>query len=128
MMNKTEMKSDYKSKMNDASKTARDTMNSASDSTSEMIDTVTELGKTFFNNLSGSKEKAMEVASTTLNSLDKTFRTRPGVFVGGAAVLGFVAGYFLGHGRSPASKIQAGVDKIKDQIEKNINKVSEHLQ
>jgi ElaB/YqjD/DUF883 family membrane-anchored ribosome-binding protein len=127
-MNKTEMKSDFKSKVNDVNRSAKSTLDSAGDNTSDMMDTVTELGKTFLNSMSGSKEKALEYATSTLSSLDKTIKSRPAAFVGGAAVLGFVAGYFLGHGRSPASKIQAGVDKIKDQIEKNINKVSEHLQ
>ena len=129
-MNKTEMKSEFKSKANNAGKAASDTMSSATHGASDMLDTVTEFGKSFINSMSGSREKALEAAATTLSSLDKTVRTRPMAFVGGAAVLGLVAGYLLGRSRTPSasSAFQSGVDKIKDQIEKNINKVSEHLQ
>jgi ElaB/YqjD/DUF883 family membrane-anchored ribosome-binding protein len=130
--NKNEMKSDIKSKVNSVGKTARDTMDnvkdSSSDSASDVFETVTEFGKNFINSLGGSKEKVYETATSTLNSLEKTVRTKPMAFVGGAAALGFITGYLLGKGRSPGSQLKAGVDKIKDQIEKNINKVSEHLQ
>ena len=127
-MKTTEIKSDIKSKANGAQKAAKSTFETALDSAPEVLATVTEYGKTFLNSMSGSKEKAMEA----MTSLNKTLKEKPWAFVGGAAVFGFAAGFLLGRNRSPESSIRAGVisgvDRIKSEIEKNINKVSEHLQ
>jgi len=131
-MKTTEIKSDIKSKANGAQKTAKSTFESAIDSAPEVLATVTEYGKTFLDSVSGSREKAMEAMTSTYESLNKTLKEKPWAFVGGAAVIGFAAGFLLGRNRSPESSIRAGVmsgvDKIKSEIEKNINKVSEHLQ
>lgn len=129
-MDNKNLNSEFKSKVNNASKSARSTVDSASDSATDMLETVTEFGKNFFNSMSGSKEKAIEAATTTLSSLDKTIRQKPMAFLGGAVALGFVAGYFLGKTRREpiSTSLRSGVDRIKQEIDKNINKVSEHLQ
>lgn len=131
----TEVKNDFKAKANSAQKSAKDAIDSAVESAPEVIKTVTDLGKSFIHSMSDSKDKAVEAATTSIQTLDKALKARPWTFVGGAAVLGFAAGYFLAHNRKPmgsiasvASNVKTGVDKLKDQIEHNINKVSEHLQ
>lgn len=122
------MKSEFKSKVNGATKSAKGTFEDAMDSAPEVLEKVTEFGKTFINSMTDSKEKVYETATQSLESLSKTLKERPWTFVGGAAALGFVAGFLMGRGRSPESRIMSGIDRIKDKVEKNINKVSEHLQ
>lgn len=128
----TEIKSEFKNKAHVAGKSAKSTVESALDSAPEILTTVTELGKNFLDSMSGSREKAMQAVTTSYESLNKTLKERPWAFVGGAAAIGFVAGFLLGRNRSPESSIRSGVmsgvEKIKSEIEKNINKVSEHLQ
>lgn len=131
-MKTTELKSDIKTKVNGAQKTAKDTFESALDSAPEVLATVTEMGKSFLDSFSGSRDKAMQAMTTSFESLNKTIKERPWAFVGGAAVVGFAAGFLMGRNRSPEPTIRAGVmsgvDRIKNEIEKNINKASEHLQ
>ncbi|MES2768544.1 MAG: hypothetical protein V4596_05295 [Bdellovibrionota bacterium] len=128
----TEMKSDFKSKANSAGKNAKSTVENALETAPEVLATVTEFGKNVLDSMSGSKEKILQTVTTSYNSLNKTIKEKPWTFVGGAAVVGFVAGFLLGRNRSPESSIRSGimsgVDKIKSEIEKNIDKVSERLQ
>ena len=135
-MKTTEVKSDFKTKANGAQKSAKEAIDSALDSAPEVIQTVTDLGKSFMSSMNESKDKAVEAATTSIQSLDKALKSRPWAFVGGAVALGFAAGYFLTHGKrkpmdsveSVTSRVKTGIDKIKDQLEHNIDKVSEHLQ
>jgi ElaB/YqjD/DUF883 family membrane-anchored ribosome-binding protein len=131
-MKATEVKPEIKSKVNNVQKNTKNTFESALDSAPEVLATVTEFGKNFLDSVSGSREKAMEAVATTYESLNKKMKERPWAFVGGAAVIGFATGFLLGRRRSLDSPMRAGVmsgvDKIKGEIEKNINKVSEHLQ
>jgi ElaB/YqjD/DUF883 family membrane-anchored ribosome-binding protein len=135
MKSTTEVKDDFKSKANGAQKNAKEAIDKAVDSAPEVIQTVTDLGKSFMESMTDSKNKAIETATSTIQSLDKALKARPWTFVGGAVVLGFTAGYLLARGKkssnsvaSIASGVKTGIDKIKDQLEQNINKVSEHLQ
>ena len=134
-MKPTEVKSEVKSKMNNVGKNAKDTVQSTFDKTiesaPEMIAQVSALGKSFLESVTNSKDKMMETTLSSFQSLDKSIKSRPWAFVGGAVALGFVAGYLLGHRRPSstlATSLKDGVEKIKGQIEQNINKVSEHLQ
>lgn len=140
-MKTTEIKSDVKSKVNGVAKNAKnsiqDTLDKTLEHAPEVMASVTAIGKSFLDSMNTSKEKIMESAVTSFQAVDKSVKSRPWAFVGGAVALGFVAGFLVGNGRKGKassvlneglSALKSNADKIKDKIEQNINKVSEHLQ
>ncbi len=140
-MKTTGVKQDMKSaanKVNNAGKNMKDSVENSVDkamsSAPEILETLSDVGRSFLDSLSGSKEKVVESMTAGVQSLDKTLKTKPWAFVGGGALVGFVLGYLVGNSRktTTTTTLSSGVedlkDKFKETIDKNINKVSQHLQ
>lgn len=108
---------------------ARGSANGADEnsSVSEILSGVTELGKTFITNMSGSREKVMESTADAVHSVEDSVRKSPWTYIGGALAVGFAIGYLVTR-KSGTAVIAAGAKELKNKIEENINKVSEHLQ
>lgn len=96
-------------------------------SASDVASTMSELGKNLLSGMTGSKEKMVETTADALHGIEQSVKKNPWAYIGGAVALGFTIGYFATR-KTPVAAIATGAKELKDKIEHNINKVSEHLQ